>query len=298
MFLILAWSCCFSVSAALAQTPRVATALKIDTALVTLIEQAEIAARDAGLLEQLNVKEGALVEAEQLLAKLNDAEQQAARGRAAIAAESAAKQAASDVKLRFAKASHGVAQADYQRARDSVEKFQKSISQTELDQLRLMAEKTKLEIEQAEEDALLAALDAKKARFELAEAEAKLAKRQITAPFAGLITQLKKQRGEWVQPGDVVLRLIRTDRLRIEGFAPGKQVPANLLDAAANFKADLPGRGVTIIPGKVTFVSPEVNAVNGQIRIWIEVDNRENLLRPGQVGSLEIALPPSAVAEK
>ena len=39
---------------------------------------------------------------------------------------------------------------------------------------------------------------------------------------------------------------------------------------------------------KIGFVSPEVDPVSHQVRVWAEIDNADGLLRPGQQGRLEI----------
>ena len=42
------------------------------------------------------------------------------------------------------------------------------------------------------------------------------------------------------------------------------------------------------VTGKVTFVSPEVDPVNHQVRVWAEVDNTELVLRPGLAAEMTI----------
>ena len=56
---------------------------------------------------------------------------------------------------------------------------------------------------------------------------------------------------------------------------------------------DLPGKPGTEFDGEVVFVSPEVNPVNGQVRVWAEVVNRDNRLRPGLQGTLTIHVEPA-----
>jgi macrolide-specific efflux system membrane fusion protein len=34
--------------------------------------------------------------------------------------------------------------------------------------------------------------------------------------------------------------------------------------------------------GTIVFVSPEVDPITGQVRLWAEIDNRKRQLRPGQ----------------
>ena len=47
-------------------------------------------------------------------------------------------------------------------------------------------------------------------------------RRKVRAPIDGVIVELKRHRGEWVAAGDTLLRLLRMDRLRIEGFINAK----------------------------------------------------------------------------
>jgi macrolide-specific efflux system membrane fusion protein len=36
------------------------------------------------------------------------------------------------------------------------------------------------------------------------------------------------------------------------------------------------------------FVSPEVDPITGQVRVWAEIDNREARLRPGQPARMSV----------
>jgi len=108
------------------------------------------------------------------------------------------------------------------------------------------------------------------------------------APFAGMVVQIKKQRGEWANPGDSVLRLVRLDRLRVEAFAAASQVSAKLEGRRVVLSVDVPGKGPARFEGAIVFVSPEVNPVNGQVRIWAEVENSGLELRPGQRATMTI----------
>ena len=42
------------------------------------------------------------------------------------------------------------------------------------------------------------------------------------------------------------------------------------------------------VSGKVTFVSPEVDPVLGQVRFWAEFENADLSIRPGMIASLTI----------
>ncbi len=276
------------VAHALAGSARAGESLRMDGVLLTVIEQVELPAKEAGALSSLEVREGDVVEANQRLAVVEDNEAQIVAGKAERELAIARAKAENDVPVRFARKAHEVAAAEYRRALESVERFHKSVSATELDQLRLTTEKALLEIEQAELEQSIARLTVRQKETELAAAMLKLDRHRLAAPFPGMVVQVTKHRGEWLNPGDAVLRIVRLDRLRVEAFVP-----------AADFTARLQGRRVTILvdaqhstrskfAGEIVFVSPEVNPVNGQVRLWAEVDNKDLLLRPGQSATLVI----------
>ncbi|MGC4005956.1 MAG: HlyD family efflux transporter periplasmic adaptor subunit [Pirellulales bacterium] len=132
----------------------------------------------------------------------------------------------------------------------------------------------------------MADLNLKLKQRELDLAEIKLRRRTLTAPFDGAVVQIHKRLGEWLQPGEKVLRLTRVDRLRVEGFVPAGDLPGDLTGATARFRtSDGPP-----MEAKIAFVSPEVNAVNNQVRVWAVIANDAGKLRPGQSGVLEIVV--------
>ncbi len=270
-----------------AATSARAAEIEIPSALVKLLEQVEVPAREAGALDTLSVREGAMVTPGDSLGKIDDRTPAFDRSKAEIELAGARKLAASDVKVRFAKKSAEVAAAELRRALESSARLAESVTASELDQLKLVAEKTKLEIEQAELEHELAQTAVALKQNDLATAEHAISQRQITAPLAGFVAQVLKQPGEWVEPGEPIVRILRLDRLKAEGLV-----------SASAFDGSLMGRRVTLTvtqgqkpvqyAGKIVFVSPEVDPVNGQVRFWAEIENADLALRPGLHGSLTI----------
>jgi macrolide-specific efflux system membrane fusion protein len=197
-------------------------------------------------------------------------------------------QVENDIKVRFARKSQEVAAAELRRSQESVEKFPKSVSQTELDKLKLLADKANLEVEQATFDSEQALLSRQLKQNDVDRAQLQLDRRQIRAPFPGMIVQWKRQRGEWVEAGTPVVRMIRLNRLRAEAFASAKSLPPDVIGRTVHLLIDLPGKPNSKFEGKLTFVDPEIDPVNGQVRIWAEIDNTALTLRPGQTAVLVI----------
>jgi macrolide-specific efflux system membrane fusion protein len=262
--------------------------LSVESALVTVIEQAEVPARVEGVLAELTAREGQLVAEGAALARIDDAEPVLTLKRATFEYDIARKQATSDIKIRVAKKAVELADVELKRARESIEKYKKSVSETELDRLRLAAEKALLDVDQALQDQQIADLTKQLKQTERELAESAVDRRRIRAPISGIIVQVHKHRGEWVEPGQTLLRILRVDRLRVEGLVNIRRISGNLNGRRATLTVDLPGRGAGEFEGAVVFVSPEVNPVNGQVRIWAEVENSELLLRPGLQGVLTV----------
>ncbi len=262
--------------------------IEMRSVMVTLADQVEVPARESGVLKSVEVREGDHVAAGDVVGGLEDRDMQLARHRAEIELETAAKKADNDVSVRFAVKSAEVARADLRRANESIELYKKSISQSELDELRLTAERTELEIEQAELNLETAGLERKLKRSELAIADERLARRQILAPLSGVVVEVLRKAGEWVEPGEMVMRIVRIDRLRVEGMLDFEMLRHDLSGSPVTLSAELPDGKTAQFAGRVVFVSPEVDDVNQEVRIVAEVENRDLLLRPGMSGTLLI----------
>jgi multidrug efflux pump subunit AcrA (membrane-fusion protein) len=262
--------------------------VQVNSVLVKLSEQVEVPARVAGVLAKISVREGDMVAQSAPVAQIEDADAQLEKRRAQIELAGASKQADSDVKVRYAKKSLEVAEAELRRALDSQKRLAQSVSESELDRLRLLAQKSSLEIEQAKLELELARSERDLKENDLQVAEHDINQRRVTAPLAGFVAQVNRHAGEWVQPGQAILRILRLDRLRAEGLVSSQAVATNIKGRKVTLTVELDGRTVAF-PGEVVFISPEIDPVNGQVRIWAEIDNSDLQLRPGLHGSMTIS---------
>jgi len=229
-----------------------------------------------------------MLEVGAVVARIEDAEVRLTHERARTEFEIARKQAGNDLKVRLARKSTDVARTELKRALESVEKYKKSVSDTEIDRLRLAAEKAELEIEQALHDQETARLTSRLKEIEMELARQAVDRRTLTSPISGMVVQVNLHQGEWVQPGKTAVRVLRVDRLRVEGFVAAELLSGDLVGRRAALTVDLPGKAGAVFEGAVVFVSPEINPVNQQVRVWAEVENRQLLLRPGLRGTLTI----------
>jgi macrolide-specific efflux system membrane fusion protein len=281
----------------LAAAPLAAEEIEVSSVLIKLIEQVDVPAREAGVLEAVSVREGQMVEAGARVAQIDDAAAKFARRKAQFELLGARKLAESDVKVRFARKSAEVAQAELRRALESEKRLAESVTDSELDQLRLLVERATLEIEQAQLDQDLAQTAGELKENDVQLAEHSVVQRQVSAPLAGFVAEIHRQQGEWVQPGETILRILRLDRLRAEGLVDARGVRGDLNGRPVTLTVEQ-GQGPAEFAGKIVFVSPEIDPVSGQVRVWAEIENRDLQLRPGLHGSMVIEDAPAEVGRR
>lgn len=265
-----------------------AAEIRIPNVVVTLIDQADVPAREPGVMVRKLASEGQVVEEGQLLGLLDDRDVKLIRARAEAELAMAQRTAQNELKIRFAQKAAEVARSELKRAVDSVEKFSKSVSQTELDRLQLLADKAALEMEQAQEELATAKLQQSVKQHDVERARLQEERRRIVAPITGVVVQWKKNQGEWLEPGESVVRIIRVHKLRAEGFAPANQLTPDAIGRSVTLTVERPGQPAEKLTGELVFISPEIDPVNNQVRFWAEVDNAQLKLRPGQNGALVI----------
>jgi RND family efflux transporter MFP subunit len=163
------------------------------------------------------------------------------------------------------------------------------VSQSQLDVEQLTVQKSRLEAEQAEHEQAIAVLEMKAQENELNAARAQIARRRIVAPFEGGIVQVYLRKGEWAEPGQKALRIVNADRLKAEGFVPAEAAAKVAAGTDVQLVIDLAGKPQAF-KGKVAFVSPEVDPITGQVRVWAEIENHDGRLRPGQAAKMRIKL--------
>lgn len=231
----------------------------------------------------------------------------------------------SSVAIRQAKKSLGASQAELDRALAARKEFEGSVSDAKMSQLTFLRDFSQLEIESAEEnqsvakmqvgveEATVATADAVLERLlfeqsqvrtdhsmELIEyeglklqlklAETQLLRRKIASPFTGMLVEQYHHRGEWLEPGEPIFRIVRLDRLIVEGYADSNKIHHGMHGVKVRVVSRT-DKTSTQVEGTLTFVSPEIDPVNQQVHIRAIIDNTDGKLRSGQAVDLTILLP-------
>jgi multidrug efflux pump subunit AcrA (membrane-fusion protein) len=343
---------CLAAAAGLADEP-----IRISSALLKLVEQVDVPAEQAGVLREVLVTEGMIVQPGQKLVQIDDQQARLTEQRASIDVqmaerlardrlpveiasktaeqsrqklgelrlqeEMAARQAANQFKVEAAGKAQAVAENELARAEKARERFTDSVSQSEIDGRRLEAEKAALdaqqsqfeldidalkhdvasealrgqelavgaadlEVAQAEAEHEVAQLQASLKKQDLDLARLDMSRRSLTSPLDGVVVEIYRQRGEWVQPGDPVIRVLRLNRLWVEGFIRVEQLSKCVEQSPVRLTVTLNPEETVEVQGRIVFVGREVDPVNREVLIRAEIPNDDFRLLPGMEGELEL----------
>ena len=262
----------------------------LERCIVSLVEEAEVPAREAGVLLELQIREGDVVSRGDLIARIDDSQPDFDRRKAVAEHAQAQAKAESDVDVRYAVAAEQVAKAEYDKANESNNRVPGSVTRVELDRLQLTWKRGELQIEQAQVERKLATMAVQSQEVDIAAAEDAINRRKILAPLDGVVVRVYPHLGEWMQPGDPLARVVRADRLRVEGFVDAARFdPDKVRDRPVTVEVTLADERVETFKGRIVFTSPIVES-GGEYLVWAEVENRqleaghpeEWMLRPGQ----------------
>jgi Multidrug resistance efflux pump len=262
--------------------------VSVESVVVSLIAEVEVAAEEAGPLVELGVTEGSRVKTGELLARQDDRDAALHVERSQIALRHAQEQAKSTVKLLRAEEVLKLAKLELDRAVAANQDVARAVSETQLSKLRLDVRRAELDVEQAGEDRAAAGRAVEAAANELAIAQRARERRQIISPMEGVVVEVRRHAGEWLEPGKTVLRLVRDDRLRAAGFVKVEQLTAPLDGQPATLLVTLADGKETAFTGRVAFVSPEANPINRQVKLIAEFDNHGGRLRAGLPAKMTI----------
>ena len=262
--------------------------------LISLAEEAQVPAKEAGQLVEIPVTAGSQVTKGQLLAQIDDARPQIELKGALYKWDVDKQKASNDINVRYADKGAKVSEHAYLQKLEANRKVSGTVSDIEVEQTKLEWEKFVLQIEQSKFEMVVAGLEAKVKEAEADAARDSMERRKIRAPLDGVVVELKKHVGEWVVAGDPVLRVFRMDRLWIEGFLKADEYsPGEIDQRPVTVRVTLAHGRTEDFHGQVIFVNPQIEP-GGEFRIRAEVYNRaENgnwMLQPGHTAEMTIHL--------
>ncbi len=112
-------------------------------------------------------------------------------------------------------------------------------------------------------------------------AETNLAKTVVYSPYTGVLNDLPVEQGEFVQEGATVAEIVEIDNLKVEIQVPEKEVEFLRKGSAMSVLSGYSDE--RICSGILTYVSEVADPGTRTVKAEITVDNRDRILRSGQI---------------
>jgi membrane fusion protein (multidrug efflux system) len=140
---------------------------------------------------------------------------------------------------------------------------------------------------QAELDAVEA--QGKQAEAEVNNLQAVIAKRRVTAPFAGRVGIRQVNLGQFLAVGTPIVSLQSLDPIYVNFSLPQQNLSQLSEGLGARVTTDVyPGREFN---GQVTAINPDLDATTRSVKLQLTLANPSGLLRPGMFGLVSVDLP-------
>lgn len=222
-----------------------------------------VAATEIGRLGQVQVKIGDRVKKQQVLASLEDGLQReavtTAKWRSEMRGEmDAAKAEVNLAKLRLEQLER-LAQQDVARPDEVI--------------------RARADVEIAESRYLTAVEDRKLRQLDLSRYEMQLKRRNIYAPFDGVVSEIFHQPGEYITPADpAVVRLVVLDELYAVFNIPAQDINVFEVGSKVSLVLTTTPKPVT---GVVDAITPQIDGESGTIKMQVLIKNPEGRFRAG-----------------
>jgi RND family efflux transporter MFP subunit len=117
--------------------------------------------------------------------------------------------------------------------------------------------------------------------------EDRIEKKKIVSPFAGVVIEKSVERGEWIQRGGNIARLVQIDPLWIEVLVPEEVIPRVKKGDVARISFDALNQENT--EGRVSFILPVADPKTRTFPVRIELKNPDRRYKVGMVARASLS---------
>ncbi len=223
-----------------------------------------VASSETGIIKQLQVEEGDVVQQGQVLAELDDEVHRALLeiAKKAMNATGRLESALADVDLK---------QVRLHKLEDL--RAAGHARQEEVDRARTELAVAEGQLKAVQEDLLIK-------RLEHAKIEVQLRRRSIRSPIQGVVSETHKDLGEFVAPNSPeVLTIVELDPLLATFSIPSPQ--AARLKVGGKMKVKFPSASKPV-EGVIQFIAPTTDAESGTVRMKVRIENSRGKCRSGE----------------
>lgn len=119
----------------------------------------------------------------------------------------------------------------------------------------------------------------------VATLKAQLRKNRIVAPFSGIVDEIWPKIGELTSPASPVIRLVNLDKIYLSADVSESYIAT--VKKGTVVEVNFPAYDITV-PAKVKMVGNFINPGNRTFKVTVDVENRDNMIKPNLMGYLKI----------
>jgi RND family efflux transporter MFP subunit len=246
-----------------------------------------------GVVKSLNVEESKHVRKGDLLIELDDQEyrlnyENAEAARLKAFSEMLVEQRFADVSDGSGEEKSGELNNAKKQFGEAGQQYQKGlISREEFERRSRLYEKVLIESGGKKDEVVAAMKGLTQAEISVKKAQLDLEKTKIRAPFYGIVTDIKASPGEHVSAGRELFTLVNISKIQVHASVLESEIGKMQVGREVDLKfSAYPGR---VFKGKVSAISPIVNPEFKTCKVFIDVENPKEELKPGMHAEVEIA---------
>ncbi|HEV2860904.1 MAG TPA: efflux RND transporter periplasmic adaptor subunit [Pyrinomonadaceae bacterium] len=274
-------------------------------------EQTDVAPTVGGRVVAVGVDLGSFVQKGQVIVRLDDADARLRleQSQAALAqAQSSIRQAEERIGLRSGQrfdatrvAEVGASKAALDLAEKQLRRFEKLLESGDVsraaydqqraqrDQLRQQYEAALAQANQSYAGVQTARAAAEAARVAVEQAQKGVRDVVVYSPISGYVADRPADLGEYVSTSSKVATIVRTNPLRVRIDIPEQSIGS--IQPGQSVSVSVSGYTDRSFAGRVARISPNVSAQSRTLTVEAEIENGENLLKPGQFATIRVLLP-------
>ncbi len=281
--------------------PKAKNEIEILHALVSSTDPIKLPAREAGSIVEVAVKRGHEVKVGDVVGQVDDTDAVTKKEIAERERDGAQAKADSPYELTAAKQGEKVAKENYEANVALSAKSISAVSQFDLRRSLFEMQRATAQIGVAETEQIVARHTQHAKQAQIVAAENEIRRRKLTSPVDGVVIQVFKHVGDWAQPGDAVMEIVRMNKVEVDGWVLSDEAsPADVFGKPVTIYVDLPGPSHKdkphVVKGHITFASQVMQGSGNsrQFRVSTEVDNEQVdgfwIIQPGTEARMVIDL--------
>jgi multidrug efflux pump subunit AcrA (membrane-fusion protein) len=248
--------------------------IEVGQCSVRFADEVDVPALETGRVAEWSVARNDVVEAGAPLARLDDRSMLISRRRLQQMLLSARELAADDFEVRDAELALAEAEAEYETSLSIQNDVRGAVPRSQVRRLKLAVDRHRLQLDQANKRRDRAAADVELREVDVSMIDEQLRNLHVESPIAGIVLDIQRSAGEWIEKGQTIATIGRIDRLHVTALLSSAAIaPAACRGLPVSVIWTDPASGVErSLRGKV--LSADAELIQGdQLRLHAEIVN-------------------------